>query len=79
MFVYLIQSIRFPERQYVGCTSNFEQRLAEHNDGKSTATYKFRPWKCITRIWFKDPKKAALFEIYLKSGSGRAFASRHLW
>ena len=30
-------------------------------------------------LQFKDPTKADLFEVYLKSGSGHAFAKRHFW
>jgi predicted GIY-YIG superfamily endonuclease len=79
MFVYLIKSTRNKERTYVGLTEDFDRRFAEHNDGKSPVTYKFRPWKCVVKIWFDDPDKAKAFESYLKSGSGRAFSSRHLW
>lgn len=50
MYVYLTRSARCPERKYVGLTEDFERRLAEHNDGESPSTYKFRPWKCEVRI-----------------------------
>jgi putative endonuclease len=79
VFVYLIRSTRNPARRYVGITENFDRRFAEHNDGKSPSTYKFRPWKLVVKIWFDDPDKAKSFESYLKSGSGRAFSNRHLW
>lgn len=79
MWVYLIRSEKYPDRKYIGLTGDFERRLAEHNSGRSTSTYKFRPWKCEVRIWFDDPDKAEAFESYLKSGTGRAFATRHLW
>ena len=39
----------------------------------------FRPWRCAVRIWFDSPERAKLFEAYLKTGSGREFAKRHLW
>ena len=79
MYVYLIRSKRYPERKYVGLTEDFERRLAEHNDGKSTATYKFRSWMCAVKMWFDDKYRAKSFESYLKSGSGREFSNRHLW
>ena len=79
MWVYLIRSVKDPSRKYVGVTEDFECRLAEHNEGKSTATYKFKPWKCEVKVWFNDSEMARSFEIYLKSGSGRAFSKRHLW
>jgi putative endonuclease len=79
MWVYLIRSEKDPGRRYVGLTEDFDRRLAEHNAGQATATYKFRPWKCEVRVWFDDPAKARDFETYLKSGSGRAFSVRHFW
>jgi hypothetical protein len=30
-------------------------------------------------MFFADESKAAAFEIYLKSGSGRAFGQKHFW
>jgi len=77
--VYLIQSISFPEQRYVGSTSDLDKRLAAHNAGQSPHTAKFRPWKLITSLAFTDDDKAILFEKYLKSGSGRAFANKRLW
>jgi putative endonuclease len=53
------------------------QRLADHNNGKSTHTNKFRPWKIETCTWFADSEKARKFERYLKTGSGRAFTKKH--
>jgi putative endonuclease len=40
---------------------------------------KFKPWKLVTSIAFTNEIKAMEFEQYLKSGSGRAFAKKHLW
>ena len=64
---------------YIGLTEDFDRRIVEHNEGKSISTYKFRPWKCEIKIWFRDLDKAKRFELYLKSGSGRSFSKRHLW
>jgi len=77
--VYLLQSISHPEQRYIGSTSDLEKRLASHNAGQSPHTAKFRPWKLITSLSFTDDDKAILFEKYLKSGSGRAFAGKRLW
>jgi len=77
--VYLLQSISHPEQRYIGSTSDLEKRLASHNAGQSPHTAKFRPWKLITSLSFTDDDKAILFEKYLKSGSGRAFANKRLW
>jgi hypothetical protein len=43
--VYLIESTTYAGWRYIGITSNVSRRLAEHNQGKSTHTVKYRPWK----------------------------------
>jgi len=80
-YVYLIQSIENPTRRYVGITDDIERRLAEHNEGKSPHTSKYRPWvlKVEVIVGFTDESRANSFERYLKSGSGHAFSARHLW
>jgi len=78
-FVYLLQSLSHPEQRYVGLTSNLKERLKAHNVGKSPHTSKHGPWKVAVAIRFDDDSKAVAFEKYLKSGSGHAFANRHLW
>ena len=79
MYVYLLESISFPGRRYVGRTSDLHRRLDEHNAGKSPHTSKHRPWRIVAAVWFADETKARAFEAYLKSGSGHAFAKRHFW
>jgi predicted GIY-YIG superfamily endonuclease len=78
-YVYLIQSTNFPDQRYTGMTKDLKARLAKHNEGGSPHTSKYKPWKLVAYIAFQDREKAAEFEQYLKSGSGRAFANRHLW
>jgi predicted GIY-YIG superfamily endonuclease len=78
-YVYLLHSIESPEQRYVGETANLRNRFDDHNAGKSTHTAKFRPWRLVTYVAFADVGKARAFERYLKSGSGHAFAARHLW
>ncbi len=78
-YVYLLQSIPFPEKRYIGLTSNLKNRLDGHNRGQSLHTAKFKPWELVTYVAFSNESKAIEFEEYLKSGSGRAFANRRLW
>ena len=77
-FVYVLVSVPRPDRHYVGLTSDVGRRLDVHNSGGSRHTMMDRPWKLIATIEFADESSAARFEQYLKSGSGRAFAKRHL-
>ena len=76
-FVYVLRSELNPEVYYVGITNDTDRRLSEHNGGQSVHTNKHRPWQLVVSVGFADPAKAAKFEHYLKSGSGRAFAKRH--
>lgn len=77
-YVYILQSIHFPERFYVGSTNDLKRRLKQHNDGFSIHTNKFKLWAIKTYLGFSDSDKADKFETYLKSCSGRNFAKRHL-
>ena len=78
-YVYLIESLSAQAERYVGMTTDLKQRCREHNQGKSSHTTKFRPWKLISYIAFTNRAKAEAFERYLKSGSGHAFARKRLW
>jgi predicted GIY-YIG superfamily endonuclease len=77
-YVYILQSINFPENYYTGITDNIENRLKKHNSGDVSHTSKYCPWKLKSFIAFSEEIKALEFEKYLKSGSGRAFAKKHL-
>ena len=78
-YVYLLRSQSFPDKRYIGSAADFQRRVKHHNSGKSPHTAGFRPWKAVVVIRFEDDGKARRFERYLKSGSGHAFANRHLW
>ena len=78
-YVYLLRSKARPGKTYVGITEDFRKRLSEHNEGKSIHTSKWRPWEMVVCTAFADDTKAEAFELYLKKGSGHAFARRHFW
>jgi predicted GIY-YIG superfamily endonuclease len=78
-YVYLIRSLSTPDQRYVGVTSSLEGRLQAHNAGSSPHTSNYVPWELVTYVCFQDDQRAVDFERYLKSGSGRAFANKHLW
>ena len=77
-FVYILQSLSNPQEFYTGLTDDVQARLRAHNAGKSAHTAQFKPWKLISFHYFARQETAVAFERYLKSGSGRAFALRHL-
>jgi putative endonuclease len=78
-YVYLIASIDRTDQRYIGLTSDLRTRMASHNAGRSAHTAKFKPWRLVAYFAFVERSRAARFERYLKSGSGHAFANRHLW
>jgi predicted GIY-YIG superfamily endonuclease len=77
-YVYILRSKTHPKQTYVGSTADLRKRVTEHNSGKSVHTNKFKPWAMLAYIALPDKTLAERFERYLKSGSGRSFAMRHL-
>jgi predicted GIY-YIG superfamily endonuclease len=77
-YVYILQSEASPDEWYTGATDDLRQRLDLHNEGRSPHTAKHRPWQLVTYVAFREAATAYAFEKYLKSGSGRAFATKHL-
>jgi predicted GIY-YIG superfamily endonuclease len=74
--VYLLKCI--DDTIYTGCTSNLKERLKRHRNGEVSYTSTRLPVEVVTFITFTDKYKAFNFEIYLKSGSGKAFANKRL-
>jgi putative endonuclease len=76
-FVYVIRSLKDPTRQYVGRTYDIASRLASHNAGESPYTIKHRPWQIVVLVQFLSEQRAAEFQKFLKSASGRAFTKQY--
>lgn len=76
-FVYILNSVAFSEKFYVGFTEDIETRLDTHNRGGSIHTKNHKPWVMVMYTAFADKEIALDFERYLKSHSGRAFAIKH--
>jgi predicted GIY-YIG superfamily endonuclease len=78
-YVYLLRSTAHPDQRYVGLTDDLKKRFKAHNSGGSIHTSKYTPWELVAYVGFANARKAREFEYYLKSGSGKAFASKRLW
>ena len=76
-YVYVLQSELDAERHYTGMTDDLGDRVRRHNAGECEHTTKFRPWKVRVAVASAERALAAEFERYLKTHSGRVFASRH--
>jgi predicted GIY-YIG superfamily endonuclease len=77
-YVYVLRSRDVPKQTYVGSTSDLRRRLAEHNAGKSIHTNKSKPWELAAYLGLPEHNSAEHFEKYVKTGSGCAFANKHL-
>ena len=77
-YAYILQSKDFPNQTYIGSTGDLRSRLSQHNAGKSIHTNKFKPWVLVAYVALPEKHLAEQLENYLKSGSGRAFAQKHL-
>lgn len=61
-YVYILKSIHFSHKHYVGSTNDLKRRFKEHNTGKVVHTNEFRPWRLSSYFAFSDPIKANKFE-----------------
>ena len=76
-YVYILQSINFPDRFYIGYTDDLKRRVKQHNYEHTGYTDKYKPWRIKNYIAIDDETKARNFEKYLKSQSGREFVKKH--
>jgi predicted GIY-YIG superfamily endonuclease len=76
-YVYILIDCASSTHFYVGQTHDLKARLTAHNSGQCPHTSKYKPWKLKTAIAFDVEEKASAFEAYLKTHSGRAFATKH--
>jgi putative endonuclease len=74
-YTYILKS-SIDNAKYIEHTSDLNNRLTEHNSGKSKYTSSKRPYKLIWYCGFLSKDKAVAFEKYLKSSSGFAFANK---
>ena len=78
-YVYMLSDAATHTHHYVGSTQDLQGRLAKHNAGSVPHTSKFKPWVIDAVIAIKDKDVALKLERYLKTGSGRAFATKHFF
>jgi len=70
-YIYIIRS-EDKQRYYVGSTENVENRLLQHNAGKSTSTRAGIPWVLIHTKTFASRSEAVQREKKIKArGIGR--------
>jgi len=76
-YVYILQSQK-NKSYYTGFSENLKNQLENHSHGKQKYTSQNIPYTLSWYCAFKNKKQALVFEKYLKSGSGFAFARKRL-
>ena len=77
-YVDILESELYEDRYYVGLTGDLNQRLKKHNSGEVSHTRKHLPWRIKNAIARSNREKAAEFEKYFRSHSGRGWSKKHL-
>jgi putative endonuclease len=77
-YAYVLQSMA-DGRLYKGHCENIENRLKEHNAGKTKSTEGYVPWKLVYFETFKSRDEAIEREKYFKTGKGRDYLKTQLF
>ena len=75
VYIYVLYS-HSAQKYYVGMTKNLQQRIKEHNAGKSTFTAAYKPWTLIYSETEESYSTARIREKYLKSAAGKKFVEK---
>lgn len=75
-YVYILKCC--DNANYTGFTEDLKERFNRHVSGFVPATKSRLPVMLVFYCAFVNKYRALEFEKYLKSGSGRAFMSKHL-
>lgn len=76
-YTYILYSSK-SKNFYFGYTENLKARFNLHNTLRVKSTAPYAPWKLVFYASFETQRLAKDFELYLKSGSGKAFAYKRL-
>jgi putative endonuclease len=76
-YVYVLKSLS-SGRFYKGFCHNLDNRLSEHNSGKTQSTRPFIPWIIAYYEEFEIIEDAIKRERYFKSSAGRRFLKKVL-
>jgi putative endonuclease len=66
VFVYIIESVD-SKRRYIGQTSNLEERVKKHNQGRNLSTKAYIPWQLKWWKKYESRSEAIIVEKQLKN------------
>jgi len=69
-YIYLLESLT-DGISYVGLSANPDERLKQHNRGKSKFTKGHVPWKLLYQEKIGNLKEARIKEKYYKTAAGK--------
>ena len=70
VYIYVLKSVK-SRIHYLGMTKDLENRLKEHNAGKTKFTKGHIPWELVYRETTSDFAEGRVREKYLKSSAGK--------
>ena len=73
MFCAYVLRSEIDGRLYKGHTKRLDERVDEHNMGKTPSTKGYRPWLLVYFEEFETEEEAIAREKYFKSGIGREY------
>ncbi|PNQ75256.1 endonuclease [Hanstruepera neustonica] len=76
-FKYVLSS-EVDGRLYKGHTDNLDNRIIEHNVGKTKSTKGYLPWELVYFETFETREESIEREKYFKTGVGRQFLKQKL-
>ena len=65
-YVYVLQSLVYPDQLYVGSTIDLKKRFERHNNGKEISTKRYMPWKLLYYEAYSNENLARTRERRLK-------------
>ena len=68
-YVYILRSIKNPDKIYIGSTKDPQLRLKRHNWGECIFTARDRPWRIVLLEKFFNDEEAVAREKQLKGWS----------
>ncbi len=68
--VYILKSLK-DNNFYIGCTSNLNKRVSEHNSGKVQSTKHRKPLNLIFKEEYSEKHQAFSKERYYKTAKGK--------
>jgi putative endonuclease len=71
-FVYILYS-KSKDRFYIGHTHDLNQRLLQHNAGRTPSTKAGRPWIIVYSETYNDKGSAAKRELEIKNKKSRKY------